>query len=94
MKEYISKLNKMAKIYKVLLIVFVLQTLIQVSISMYDIHRGDIDRFSNDFTVPTGRRKCGDGYCSCNTSKTFIYNASTQTGKCVRNDEFRKQSGK
>ena len=83
----------MAKIYKVLLIVFVLQTLIQVSISVYDIHRGDRDKFSNDFTVPTGQGKCGDGYCSCNTSKTFIYNTSTQKGKCVRNDEFVNQSG-
>ena len=83
----------MARTYKVLLIVFLLQTLIQVSISGYDIHRGDRDKFSNDFTVPIGRRICDDGYCSCNTSKTFIYVSSTQKGKCVRNDEFLNQSG-
>ena len=84
----------MAKIYKVLLIVFVLQTLNQLSSSVYDIYRRDRDKFSNDFKVPIGSRICGDGYCSCDTSQTFIYVASNQEGKCVRNDDFLKQSGK
>jgi hypothetical protein len=90
-KHITSTFNKMAKLYKVLLVVFVVQTSIQDSISMYDIYRGENDEYSTKI-VENVPNRCKDlEYCVCRESKSFI---STGIGKCERNDGFRKQSGK
>jgi hypothetical protein len=75
----------MAKLYKVLLVVFVVQTSIQDSISMHDIYRGEKDIFSTDIAPEECDR---DVYCSCKKSRTFILNQT-----CVKDDDLRNQLG-
>ena len=84
----------MAKFYKVSLVVFVIQMSFQVSTSMYDIYRGDVDMFSRAIVRRPPRKCDSKDYCSCGRSKTFTYDTATRKGMCELNDKFRVHSGK
>lgn len=91
-RVYRPKCNAMAKFLKVSLMIFLIEMSIEVSTSMYDISRGDIDMYSYTILKPKEAKKCGGNYCSCSELKTFIYQIGAQKGNCVKDTDIRLQS--
>ncbi|CAB4004509.1 Hypothetical predicted protein [Paramuricea clavata] len=88
----------MAKFYKVSLVVFAIQMSIQFSTSTSDIYRGDEDTFSTSTDIfKHVPQHCVPGSdCSCAYLETFTYSYDENnhaTGKCVKDNEFRRQFG-
>ena len=82
----------MAKNLQLSLVILLIKMSVEVSTSMYDISRGDIDMYSRNIPKAKHAKKCGNNYC-CGESTTFIYDIGAQTGNCVKNTDVLLQSG-
>ena len=91
-RVYRYKCKAMAKNLKLSLVILLIKMSVEVSASMYDISRGDIDMYSRNIPKAKHAKKCGNNYC-CGESTTFIYDIGAQTGNCVKNTDVLLQSG-
>ena len=84
----------MEKVYKTFSLGFVIKIFIPFSIAMY-IERGKIDSFSRHYTISELRETCDEVFCNCTVfNQTFIYDEVRQSGKCVNDNDLRKDCGK
>ena len=63
-----------------------------LSPSIHCIYRGDVDKFPSDISK-SERTKCDEIYCNCGESKTFTYDRENHQGRCMKNNDFRQQTG-